>query len=1086
MREPRVFSIPAGTPFLPTLAEALLDGTLTGGWPEGAGLADATIYLPTRRAGRAFAAHLTERAGGRALLLPRIVPLGDVDEDLFEPGEAGPPTIPTTERRLILAKLVQAWAANLEAGGARVASPDAAADAVALAADLAALMDSLATEGVDWDALAGAVEVDHSAYFASTLSFVRIAHEHWPQILAERGASDPARRRHDALLAEAERLAAGPANAPIIAAGSTGSVPATAQLLAAIARLPHGALVLPGLDTELDEAAWRSIGGRPKTEDPEAGPLWGHPQCMMRRFLADPLRIERTSVRILGPTLEHTHPVAARRLMLSEVMRPAETTDTWASLPVVRGIISKAGCEKLTLLEAADEREEALAIALALRETLEEPSRTAALVTPDRALARRVAVEMRRWGVEVEDSAGSPLAETPGGRLARLAAEAVAFDFQPLAVLALLAHPAVTLGLSRDEIEAASSALEIGVLRGPAPGPGLAGIEAALGLQSGKKGRGRDPLPRRNLSERAWRAAEDLLARLAQAFAGFMDEGRYGALDPSGSGAPSTALRAVPLPRFTGEEPGSRVGSSPAERGRGTMRSMVEGAPARLPGHDMVGLPTLAEPHADTLLALTAGNSDLTDRSYGEVLELLDELSLMPADAAVRGRLRDYPAFFTTLARERVLAPDVSGGHRRVKILGLLEARLLEVDRIVLGALDESIWPPTAESDAFLSRPMRLRLGLSPPERRIGQTAHDFVQALGTSDAILSRSRKRDAKPTVPSRFLERLRAFIGPEAWDGLAARGNRYIRLAEQIDRPAIEPPATRPSPKPGPERFPRSLSVTEIETLVRDPYSIFARHILKLSPLDPIGQPPNAAERGTILHGILADFAQKHPEALPATALQELHQLGLDGFAGLERAYPELHALWWPDFQRIVPSLLAWEAERRGDFAGRVVERDGRLVIPLGGEDAFTVRARADRIEQSQDGAAAIVDFKSGTVPSNKAIWAGFSPQLTLEAAMLMAGGFPDAAATATPELLYVKLGGRARVKSIDVGPPKDSKSLAALIEAHAAGLAVLARRFAIEGAGYLSRPYPQYALKYSDYDHLARVAEWSVLDDDEAAP
>lgn len=1026
MRDPRVFTIPAGTRFLPTLAEALLDGTLTGGWPDGTTLADATIYLPTRRAGRAFAAHLAERSGARALLLPRIVPLGDVDEDLFEPGPEGLPPIPSGERRLILARLVQTWAAALEPG---IGAPrtDAAADAVALAGDLATLMDSLATEGVDWDELASVVEVGHSAYFANTLSFLRIAHERWPGILAERGASDPARSRHDGLLAEAERLARDPPRGPIVAAGSTGSVPATAQLLAAIARLPHGALVLPGLDTELDEPAWLSIGGRASTDEPEDGPLWGHPQYMMRRFLAAPLGIDRASVRVLGPVLERTHPVAARRRMMSEVMRPAESTDAWSASPLEREIAASAGCDGLVLIQAADEREEALAIALALRETLEEPGRIAALVTPDRALAKRVAIELRRWGIEVEDSAGSPLAETSGGRLARLTAEAAASDFQPVTLLGLLAHPAATLGLSRTEVEAAAATLEIGVLRGPAPAPGLAGIEAALRLRQAKRSR-HDPLPRQNLTDRDWKAASDLLDRLAAAFAGFVD--------------------------------------------------MADGADQ--------SLVALAGPHAETMLALMAGaEEDATDRSFGETLGLLDELALMPDHAAIRGRFGEYPAFFTTLARERVQAPDQRAGHRRVKILGLLEARLLEVDRIVLGALDESIWPPTAENDAFLNRPLRLKLGLSPPERRIGQTAHDFVQALGTPDAILTHARKRDAKPTVPSRFLERLRAFVGPTAWEALGLKGARYLHLAEVIDRPRAASPAKRPAPRPGPDRFPRSLSVTEIETLVRDPYSIFARHILRLSPLDPIGALPTMAERGTILHAIVAEFGAAHPQALGLEALADLLQHGANAFKGLAEAYPELYALWWPDFQRIAPHLIAWEDERRTAFGSRHFERDGRLVLPLAGEDVFTIRARADRIEMDDAGGGAIVDFKSGTVPKNQVVAVGFSPQLTLEAAMLLAGGFRDVpAATATPSLHYVKLGGRARLAETEIGPAKDGRSVATLIEAHVAGATRLAQRFAVDGAGYLSRPYAQYASKYSAYDHLARVAEWSLAEDDEA--
>ncbi len=1035
MREPRIFTIPAGTPFLPTLADALLDGTLTGDVPDSRDLADATIYLPTRRAGRALGTLLADRMGRRVLALPRIVPLGDVLDERGEadPALPGPPPIAMGERRLILAKLVQAWTKAADRsvgppGSVPIAPPGSPADAVALAGDLAALMDSLATEGVPWEALAEAVEQDFSRYFALTLAFVRIAHESWPRILAERGGSDPARTRHEALLREAERLAAAPPPGLVIAAGSTGSVPATARLLAAISRLPRGAVVLPGLDQDLDEDSFAAIGGRPGGQNLEAGPLWGHPQCMMRRFLAGPLAAERAAVRALGPEHGPDHPAAARRRLVSEALRPADSTDRWAEIPSGERLrMAAAGQEGLALIEAADEREEALAVAIALRETLAVPGRTAALVTPDRGLARRVAVELARWGVAVEDSAGTALSDTAAGRLARLAAEAAAASFEPVATLALLAHPAVTLGLARTAVENAAASLEIAVLRGPAPARGLAGIAAALGLR--RAGRGpRDPLPRQGLTDADWDAAEDLVGRLAAAFADFARDGSRDALDLTG----------------------------------------------------------LAARHADAVAALTEpspGEAPPEDAPTAALLALFDELALMPEEAALVGRFGDYPAFFTALARDRALAPEPSRTHRRVKILGLLEARLLHVDRAVLGGLDESIWPPGPENDAFLNRPMRLTLGLSPPERRIGQTAHDFAQALGMPDVVLSRARKRDGKPTVPSRFLERLRSFMGAPLWDGLRARGRRYRDLAEALDRPRRVAPLARPCPRPGAWRFPRSLSVTEIETLVRDPYGIYARHILRLTPLDRVGAEPSLAERGSILHAILADFAGAHPGALPARADQDLVQRGLDGFAPVALAYPELHALWWPDFLRIVPRYLDWEAARRARCPDRQLERRGRLEIALADGTVLAIRGVADRIEQDGAGGAAIIDFKSGRVPTDKEVALGFSPQMTLEAAMLMEGGFRDVpAADELPALHYVKLGGQTRLHDHELKPPKtDTRTLAAIVDAHLRGVAALARRYGEDGAGYLSRPFPRFLRSHSPYDHLARVKEWSVVED-----
>ncbi len=1032
LSDAHVFTIPPGTPFLPTLVDALLAGELVGtlGPDE---LAAATIYLPTRRAGRGLAELLAQRSRGRGLVLPRIVPLGDADEESGTGGASASadlaPAIPPLERRLILTRLVQAWAAQVDRRELRLSSdtpfmvPGSPADAVSLAGDLEALMDALATESVDWAALEEVVDIDYSHYFRLTLDFVRIAHELWPGILAERGAMDPAVRRNAALEAERQRLERERPTGPIIAAGSTGSIPATARLLATISRLPRGAVVLPGLDLDLDEKGWAAIAG-----DGQSGGINGHPQFILRRLVEEHVGIPRSAVRPLGtrdPALE------PRRRLVSEIMRPAETTDLWAELPpVLREITAREGTDDLTLIEAADEREEALAIAVALRETLASPGRRAAFVTPDRNLARRVAAELGRWGIVIEDSAGIPLVDTASGRLATLAAEAAALDFHPVQVLALLAHPHVTLGLTRAEVEQGAAALELGALRGPAPRPGLDGIAAALRHRREARSRRREPIPVRMLSDADWDLAAEIVRRLDLAFGPFRQDGAAGGLA------------------------------------------------------DLVRLAGL---HADAVAALTAGHDPdgaEPDPAREALDGLFDELASMRvedgAGRSILGRFSDYPAFFATLARDRSLAPEMRGTHRRIRILGLLEARLLDVDRVVLGGLDETIWPPVAETDAFLNRPMRLKLGLTPPERRIGQTAHDFVQALGVRDAIITRARKRQGKPTVPSRFLERMRAFAGEGLWKEMVARGDRYRRLAAALDTPRPVEPLRRPAPQPGPERFPRRLSVTEVETLVRDPYSIFARHVLRLEPVDAIAVEPSAADRGNILHDIIGGFVQAYPKELPHDAHDRLLQRGADLFREIEEAYPELHALWWPAFQRFAPRYLEWERERRARLSAIHVERSGSIALPIGPDDVFTLRGRADRIEYGPGGEAAIIDFKSGRVPSVKEVAVGFSPQLTLEAAMLMQGGFEHVPGSdGLPALQYVKIGGRELLDPRELKPPpKDERSMAAIVEEHFSGLKKLVHRYAVEGAGYLSRPYAQYARTYAPYDHLARVKEWSA--------
>jgi ATP-dependent helicase/nuclease subunit B len=1031
---PRLFSIPSGVPFLPTLADALLDGRLVDLGTSSLDLGRLTIYLPTRRAGRALTALLAERSGGRAHLAPRIIPLGDLDDletshdigDAFPGSADAKPALPSLERRLILARLVQGWAREVDRDltgleeGVPFLVPGSPADAVSLAADLEGLMDALATEGVDWDTLADVVEAEYSRYFRLTLDFVRIAHEHWPAILEQRNASDPARRRNALLDAETTRLLTLKPDDPIVVAGSTGSIPATARLMAAISRLPNGAVVLPGLDPDLDEAAWASVADR-------AAPLYGHPQFMLARFLDEHCRVGRSDVSTLTP--ESAYGGEARRRLLSEAFRPADTTDQWAAMPAVaRDSLAGQGLAGLALVEAADEREEAVAIAIALRETLATPGATAALVTPDRPLARRVAAELLRWDITVDDTAPPSLADTEAGRLARLAAEAAALDFHPVRVLALLAHPSVTLGLDRERVERGAAALEIGVLRGRAPRSGLDGIAALLETTRADPGRSR---PRAALSAADWDLAAEVITRLRVAFAGFAAEREPDALD-------------------------------------------------------LVGL---AERHADTVAALTApaDASEPPDApAFDDLARLFDDLASVSVEdgfgRSLEGRFSDYPAFFTALARDRPVRQRSNSSHRRVTILGLLEARLLAVDRVVLGGLDEGVWPPTPSSDAFLNRPMRFALGLTPPERRIGQSAHDFVQALSAPDAVLTRAAKRGGQPAVPSRFLARLRAFAGEAHWGDVVQAGRRYLDLAQALDRPRPTKAIVRPAPQPGPERFPRRLRITEIETLVRDPYAIFARHVLRLDPLDRIALTPGHGDFGDIFHGVVADFATSHPELLPDGAAEIVLQHGLGRFRSIEDEYPALHAMWWPRFERFVPAFLKWEDLRRPTLRALHAERPGILLIDLGGGVAIELRGRADRIEFCRAGKATIIDFKTGAVPSAKEIAVGFSPQLVLEALMLMAGGFHEVAASReAPILHYIKVGGRdgLEIKATDASA-RGGRAMDEIVMGYRRGLADLLRRYALDGAGYMSRPFAKYAQRYASYDHLARVKEWSLGD------
>jgi ATP-dependent helicase/nuclease subunit B len=1027
----RVFTIASSAPFLPTLIRALVEGRLVPGFlasSDPLALTAAMLYLPTRRACRLARDVFLEVLGRDGALLPRIRPIGDIDEDelAFADAAAGalaetaldlPPTLGPLERRLLLARLVLQWAASAElhgAGGAPLVAHNPAA-ALRLADDLARLIDDMTTRQVPWHRLDEIVPDRFDAYWQLSLKFLKIAREAWPAILKERGALEAAARRDRLIAAEAARLASA-TDGPVIAAGSTGSIPATAALLSTIARLPHGAVVLPGLDTELDDASWDLIGGHEPASDTPGPPAYGHPQFAMQALLKG-LGIDRSVVTALAPPAPH-----GREHILSEAMRPAAATDRWRER--LNETIVDAALADVTVIEAANADEEALAIAVALRETLERKHETAALATPDRALARRVIAALARWDIAVDDSGGDALTETPAGRFARLIAEAALGGLPPVTLLALLKHPLFRLGQAEGGYTRASAALERAILRGPRPRAGSGGLAEAFATFRAEREKLHRRDPRILIREPDLDLAATLVERLAAALAPLEGLGSK----PRRFGEIATAHRDVLATLATGRD----------------------GDAVALMGDDGA--------------AILAAFDDIAARAPG------DDVEVAPAD---------YPELFVAAIADRVVrGPD---RHARVRIFGLLEARLQTIDRMVLGGLVEGTWPPEARTDPWLSRPMRQELGLDLPERRIGLSAHDFMQALGAREVILSRAAKVAGVPTVASRFVQRLAAVAGEQVWARARARGERYLAWARTLDAP----PKTiariaAPQPRPPAAARPTSITVTDVEHWLRDPYTIYAKHVLRLAPLDPVDTPPGARDRGNLIHDAIGDFSRLHPDRLPPDPTGELIGLGRTRFVPLAD-YPEAQAFWWPRFLRIARWFAGWDAERRGALAHTHAEIGGSIDITLK-TGSFKLIARADRIEQRSDGRYAIVDYKTGQARTEKQVRTGLAPQLTLEGAILRKGGFPDIPAGASiDEILYVTLrggepAGEACPVEFQEGSP-DSQADRAF-----ARFTMLIARFADESVPFRSLVHPMWRTRYGDYDHLARVKEWRAAEDD----
>ncbi|MFG1396654.1 double-strand break repair protein AddB [Roseixanthobacter pseudopolyaromaticivorans] len=1004
----RVFSIPTSAPFLPTLARALLDGDLVPGFaPRGdpLALASATLYLPTRRAGRMFADALLEASGGEALLLPRIVPLGDVDEDALVFAEeapllAPPRAVASVHRRVALAALVERWRDALAEGAGQAAVAAGPAATVALADELGRLFDQMSTAGVAWERLDGLAPEEHDRYFEISLDFLRIARRAWLAHLDALQLVEPAVRRDVLVGAEASRLARlGIAAGPVIAAGSTGSLPATARLLAAIARLPQGAVVLPGLDLDAEDDAFTMLTA-PATLAPD------HPQYGLAHLLPL-LGVARRDVMELGPRARD-----GRERLLSEAMRQSETTDRWTSLATrLPDAARDAALEGLTLIAAADPREEALAIALVLRDTLERPGETAALVTPDRDLARRVAAELNRFGISIDDSAGVPLAETAPGRLARLVARAAAEACAPGPLFALLTHPLARFGLEADAKREAVAALELVALRGPRPRAGIAGLAATVTAFDPASLREGDP--RRRVDDAGLAAASDLVARLGAALA--------------------------PLFACTGKAP----------------------------------LPDLVAAHRAAVEAM-AGPFDPADAdpASAALAHAFEEIAAGAADGPAL-RLEDYAETVTALFADQMVRPPRQA-QEQVRILGPLEARLVHVDRIILGGLVEGAWPPQTRTDPWLSRPMRSELGLDLPERRIGLSAHDFVQGFGAREVILTYPGKVAGTQTVASRFLQRLATVAGKDRWAVVRARGEGWRLAAASLDQGPSVPRAEQPAPAPPLELRPRQLSVTEIETFLRDPYSIFARHVLRLRPLDPLDATPGGAERGSALHEALGAFTAAFPEDLPPDALDQLLAHGRAAFAPLA-VYPAEHAVWWTRFERVAGWVVAFERERRAGLRRVVPEVSGRLDIALT-RGPFRLTGRADRIELRTDGRLSILDYKTGSVPSTRQ-GATFSPQLPLEAAMAARGAFRNVPAAEVEDFRYVELKGGAEPGREKPGVHKETTATQ-MAEDALARLTELLLAFEDPNQGYRALAAPQWQGRFGAYDHLARVREWAL--------
>ncbi len=957
-----VFNIPAGC----ALADALAEKFLREYQDNPLGLADVLFLLPNRRAVKTLKDAFVRLQGAQPTLLPQMSPLTDVEEDeLFLSGfDLGgalkelSPAISKVERLLLFTKIVMAK--PVEYGIEKLA----ANQACFLAQELASLIDMADNLGLDFKNLSDLVPDEYATHWQETLKFLEIITTYWPEILKEKGKVDAAFRRNQLLKAEIEYWKTCPTQKRIVIAGTTAAFPLMKELVKTVLGLEKGELYLAGIDKYLEDESWEKIDET-------------HPQFEIKELL-DYLEISRKDITdLIVPQNEN------RNILVSEIMRPAATTEKWRDI-AQKGIKFDA-VNGISLVNCTDIREEALSIALMMREMLEIPEKTAALVTSDRNLARRVAAELQRWNLKVDDSAGCPLGLTPLGIFLRLVLEVCQSDFRDTVLLALLKHPLTCLGQDGFRVRKLAREYERQVLRN--------GGEVSSESQA-------------------------LIDGIKEAL------------------RPLYEMIHTPMVDF-----------------KQLLATHIQVAEKLAATEDKTGDKILWKGDAGE-----AGAAFIAD---------------LYADAQVLGSIggAEYLGLFEALMTGVTVRPKY-GTHPRLSILGPIEARFSHFDRVIIGEVNENIWPLAVSADPWMSRPMKKQFGFPLPERNIGVGAYDFSQLLANDEVYLVRAERVMGTPMVKSRWWMRLETVLAALNIPIEKLEDNAFRMWARFLDRSEDFKRLLPPCPKPPVEARPRELSASAIENWMRDPYIIFAKYILKLKKLDDLEQDVTFADYGTIIHAVLEEFNRKYNHQFPQNAKEELLALGEKYFKENEIA-AETKAFWWPNFEKTVDWLVSKESTYRDEVSTVYNEVQGRYSFeaPAG---VFTVTARADRIDETRDGKVNIIDYKTGQARSPKEVKAGYAPQLPIEGIIAQNGGFEGLRAKEVAALMYWQLGKKETVLDEDV---------AEVLNKNLTNLRELVSLFDFQDTAYISKPNPKYAPKYSDYEHLARVKEWSVVEDDD---
>jgi len=1020
---PRVFTVAASKPFLDSVARGILEKTAA----DPLKLSDYTILVPDRATRDLLRQSFMEQQGGKPGILPRIDSPGDMDNDDLGLKVSGspilsqalmdiPPAVPRLHRQLMLAEEI------LKIPG----MASSVQKAIKLGGELGRFLDELQRNNIELKNVEKLVPPEFKGQWSHTAEFLKILTHTWPEKLEKLGMVDPEEHKNALIQIQALHWRQHPTSKPMIAVGFSETTPAVLSLLEAVTQLPQGAVVLPGLDRQLDDKSWDVLT-----------PV--HPQYAFKKMLTafgtDRTVVADWTAPDAAPV--HTRDAAQARTntererLMREVMRPAGTSEGWSNLTARKKnarstsanddrTLDPRALNGLDLITCTSPQEEASVIALKMRETLETPGRTAALVTGDRSLARRVSARLRYWNIDCEDGAGKSLAETQSGIFLLATANMAAEEWAPVPMLEALKHPLAALGNAPAAFGEKLFKLEDIALHGPRPGPGADGLRDSVTAAFTRASRRPDHKPQAEL-DAAKKELDDVVNGLEAAGKAFFDK--------------MASDKRLPFKEFLDDH--IRFAETLAADDK-------EAGAARLwrGDHGVKASRFMAQ-----LREAAQHIPDVTGRDYVDVLHgLMRDVSVQPG----------------------------AQSHSALKILTPEQARLVKSDVMILGGLNDEAWPKRPDESPWLSPDMVRKIGLPPMEESIGKEAQQFMQAISSPNVLLSRSVRTGDAPSVPSPFLTRLMMVLKGAGLEAGIQGKSQLLDIHTALHTPTDVTPIAPPEPRPPANVRPKQLPATAIESLMRDPYTVYAKYVLKIRPRDPLDASPSVSERGTFTHDALDAFVKKYPETLPDNAYDELLKIGEETFK-TRLNNPSVQSFWWPRFERIAKWFVKFESERREMTRNMGTEVRGKLEIDLGDGETFTLTAIADRIDRNADDQTVIIDYKTGAVPTQKSVALGFSPQLTLEALIAFSGGFDKIDANDVGEVQYWKLSGGRPAAEVT----KVKGDISQLVNEAKDGVTNLVKTFNDPKTPYLATPKPEWAPRYRNYDHLSRAREWSTV-------